>query len=322
MCFQQWAGISGMSITPAASGARANIRFTFARIDIPWNTLGRAFFPQNGLVEFDTAESWDFNGGSRGPNFKVTAIHEMGHAMGLPHTKNVLSIMYPALNGRNNKFTTKDVTTFRSAFGKSALGSTNVQRIINGLIAQTTAATTASPPEAQPSATRPRTTATRTNGRRTTRPRANRTPTVQRQTPTVQRQTPTVIRQPRLMLVNTIYGPRLQYVYLSVADRSNIVAAELGTRSVRQQAAEADITVPAAPTIDATIPPNLYISISNVVASSELTPQSAGSTWNGHVAWNPQSGLDTDRFIVMGTSQGIEMVDTTPGAAMTFTQGR
>ena len=57
---QQWEMVSGMDIKPAANSQVGTIRFTFGPIDRPWSTLGRAYYPPNGLIVLDTMENWDF----------------------------------------------------------------------------------------------------------------------------------------------------------------------------------------------------------------------------------------------------------------------
>ncbi|XP_029303769.1 collagenase 3 [Cottoperca gobio] len=61
--------------------------------------LAHAFVPGFGIggdVHFDADEDWSFN--STGFNLFAVAVHEFGHALGLPHSSDPGAIMYPAYN--------------------------------------------------------------------------------------------------------------------------------------------------------------------------------------------------------------------------------
>ncbi|XP_076000895.1 matrix metalloproteinase-20 [Genypterus blacodes] len=64
--------------------------------DGPRGTLAHAFGPGEGLggdTHFDDAEHW--TAGQTGFNLYVVAAHEFGHALGLKHSRNPESLMYP-----------------------------------------------------------------------------------------------------------------------------------------------------------------------------------------------------------------------------------
>uniref|UniRef100_A0A672FZC7 Collagenase 3 n=1 Tax=Salarias fasciatus TaxID=181472 RepID=A0A672FZC7_SALFA len=61
--------------------------------------LAHAFLPGSGIggdVHFDAEEDWSFN--STGYSLFVVAVHEFGHALGLPHSPDPGAVMYPAYN--------------------------------------------------------------------------------------------------------------------------------------------------------------------------------------------------------------------------------
>ncbi|XP_056253678.1 neutrophil collagenase [Seriola aureovittata] len=61
--------------------------------------LAHAFMPGAGIggdVHFDADEDWSFN--TTGFNLFAVAVHEFGHALGLPHSSDPGAIMYPVYN--------------------------------------------------------------------------------------------------------------------------------------------------------------------------------------------------------------------------------
>uniref|UniRef100_A0A3Q3QP03 Peptidase metallopeptidase domain-containing protein n=1 Tax=Monopterus albus TaxID=43700 RepID=A0A3Q3QP03_MONAL len=71
--------------------------------DGPRGTLAHAFGPGLGVggdTHFDDDERWTT--GKTGFNLHVVAAHEFGHALGLKHSRNPESLMYPTYKGHSN----------------------------------------------------------------------------------------------------------------------------------------------------------------------------------------------------------------------------
>ncbi|KAK8597591.1 hypothetical protein V6N13_094994 [Hibiscus sabdariffa] len=101
--FRKWANVSPFRFTEVAQGTRADIRIGFYRrdhgdgspFDGPGRVLAHAFSPEDGRFHYDAEENWSTNPTRSQVDLESVAVHEMGHNLGLGHSKDRNAIMFP-----------------------------------------------------------------------------------------------------------------------------------------------------------------------------------------------------------------------------------
>ncbi len=90
------------------------------RFDGPSGELAHAFFPEDGRIHFDEAETFT-DGTPRGINLLWVATHEFGHALGIDHSDVRNAVMYPYYEGYRADFDLHqdDIDAIQSLYGKS-----------------------------------------------------------------------------------------------------------------------------------------------------------------------------------------------------------
>lgn len=103
-----WVTETNLTFTKTTSST-PKIRLNFVAIDGPGNTLARSFFANgDGNIEFDIAETW--SSAATPPagsiDVQVTALHELGHLLGLAHSTVGNPVMLATY--QNGRATTRD----------------------------------------------------------------------------------------------------------------------------------------------------------------------------------------------------------------------
>ncbi|XVF60406.1 hypothetical protein PTKIN_Ptkin08bG0043300 [Pterospermum kingtungense] len=126
--FQKWAAVSRFRFRQVPQGTRADIRIGFFRYDHGdgysfdgrFGTVAHAFSPQDGRFHYDADENWSFNPtASNQFDLESVAVHELGHILGLDHSQDPNSIMFPSIPGGTTKrdLGQDDINGIRALYG-------------------------------------------------------------------------------------------------------------------------------------------------------------------------------------------------------------
>jgi Matrixin len=123
-----WSAVANITFTQTTQPNQLrSLDLTFRRIDGAGRTLAQGYFPADvnpariaGDVQFDSSERWEVGNALGGAAFDLvsTAVHEIGHALGLDHT-NVAGAVMAATISPNQSFSrlaSSDVAAIRTLY--------------------------------------------------------------------------------------------------------------------------------------------------------------------------------------------------------------
>jgi len=126
--FDSWAAQVPLTFTQVSSGTAAELTVEWLTGDhgdgspfdgsggAGFNIYAHAFYPEDGRIHFDEAESWAHSHGSGNVDLESVALHEIGHALGLRHSGLSDAVMYFAINSQRRALHEADIRGIKSRY--------------------------------------------------------------------------------------------------------------------------------------------------------------------------------------------------------------
>ena len=138
--FAVWESVADIRFIHSEDNRNVDIRFGWLDIDGPGRILGQTTIPAIGplsgvLVGFDINENWFVSGddSDSNVNFSTTAIHEIGHAIGIGHSELEGALMNANYSRDVDRLHLDDVNAVVEIYGATDIVKIDVDRFFNPL---------------------------------------------------------------------------------------------------------------------------------------------------------------------------------------------
>jgi len=121
--FDAWAAVANLQFEQVEDSRSVDIRFGTAPVDGVYGVVAYASTVSQGRlalysdIVFDCDEPFSVDGAGPAVNFYITALHEIGHALGLAHEDDVLAVMNSLLKDSLTGLTADDIAGIQDLYG-------------------------------------------------------------------------------------------------------------------------------------------------------------------------------------------------------------